>query len=77
MSQYYNPNRTKNLYDPIRHGSGQEKSTELFRLSRSKINLFIRCPRCFYLDRELGVGQPPGYPFSLGFWASTFSMRVF
>lgn len=57
MSQYYNPHRTRNLYDP--------KSTETFRLSRSKIDLFIKCPRCFYLDRRLGVGQPPGYPFSL------------
>ena len=25
----------------------------------------MRCPRCFYLDRRLGVGQPPGYPFNL------------
>lgn len=57
MSQYYNPNRKRNLYDP--------SSTEPFRLSRSKIDLFINCPRCFYLDRRLGVGQPPGYPFSL------------
>lgn len=57
MSQYYNPNRTKNLYDA--------KSNEPFRLSRSKIDLFINCPRCFYLDRKLGVAQPPGYPFSL------------
>lgn len=57
MSQYYNPNRKRNLYD--------SNSTELFRLSRSKIDLFINCPRCFYLDRRLGVAQPPGYPFSL------------
>lgn len=57
MSQYYNPHRTRNLYDA--------KSKEPFRLSRSKIDLFIKCPRCFYLDRRLGVGQPPGYPFSL------------
>lgn len=55
MSQYYNPNRKRNLYN----------SRESFRLSRSKIDLFIKCPRCFYLDRKLGVGQPPGYPFSL------------
>ena len=55
MSQYYNPNRKRNLYN----------SQEPFRLSRSKIDLFIKCPRCFYLDRKLGVGQPPGYPFSL------------
>ncbi|MDO8619210.1 MAG: PD-(D/E)XK nuclease family protein [Candidatus Daviesbacteria bacterium] len=57
MSQYYNPNRKRNLYD--------KKSKELFRLSRSKIDLFLNCPRCFYLDRKLGVAQPPGYPFSL------------
>lgn len=57
MSQYYNANRTRNKYD--------SQSVESFRLSRSKIDLFINCPRCFFLDRKLGVGQPPGYPFSL------------
>jgi hypothetical protein len=57
MSNYYNPNRTRNLYNA--------DSPELFRLSRSKIDLFINCPRCFYLDRKLGVAQPPGFPFSL------------
>ena len=57
MSQYYKANRTRNLYDPA--------STEAYRLSRSKIDLYLNCPRCFYLDRRLGVGQPPGYPFSL------------
>ncbi len=57
MSKYYNPNRKINLYLP--------GAKTPFRLSRSKIDLFIKCPRCFYLDRRLGVGQPPGYPFSL------------
>lgn len=57
MSQYYRPNRKYNLYNP--------ESSELFRLSRGKIDLFINCPRCFYLDRKLGVGQPGGFPFSL------------
>ncbi|MFA6322159.1 MAG: PD-(D/E)XK nuclease family protein [Candidatus Buchananbacteria bacterium] len=57
MSEYYNPNRSKNLYDP--------KAKTPFKLSRSKIDLFLNCPRCFYLDRRLGVGQPPGFPFSL------------
>lgn len=57
MSQYYNPNRKRNIYDP--------SSQELFRLSRGKIDDFIKCPRCFYFDRRLGVAQPPGYPFSL------------
>lgn len=57
MSEYYNPNRTKNIFNP--------ESKEPFRISRSKIDLFLNCPRCFYLDRRMGVGQPPGYPFSL------------
>lgn len=57
MSDYYNPQRKNNLYDP--------NSNIPFRLSRSKIDLFLNCPRCFYLDRKLGIGQPPGYPFSL------------
>ncbi len=57
MSQYYNPNRTKNIFAP--------NSGESFKLSRSKIDLFLNCPRCFYLDRRLGVAQPPGFPFNL------------
>lgn len=57
MSKYYNSNRKRNLYD--------SQSLEPFRISRSKIDLFLNCPRCFYLDRKLGVAQPPGYPFSL------------
>jgi len=57
MSQYYRANRKYNLYN--------SSSLELYRLSRSKIDLFINCPRCFYLDRKLGVAQPPGFPFSL------------
>lgn len=43
----------------------QRLSKEHFKLSRSKIDLFIQCPRCFYLDRVLGVPRPPGFPFSL------------
>jgi CRISPR/Cas system-associated exonuclease Cas4 (RecB family) len=51
--------RKGNLYDPLRHGSGQAP----FRISRSKIDLFLKCPRCFYLDRRLGLGRPsmPGF----------------
>lgn len=57
MTQYHKAQRTKNLYDP--------NSREPYRLSRSKLDLYVNCPRCFYLDRRLGVGRPPGYPFSL------------
>jgi RecB family exonuclease len=40
-------------------------SGEPFPLSRSKVELFLDCPRCFYLDRRLGVGRPAGFPFNL------------
>jgi len=36
-----------------------------FKLSPSKIDLFLECPRCFYLDRKLGVARPRGFPFTL------------
>lgn len=36
-----------------------------FRLSRTKIESFVQCPRCFYMDRRLGISQPPGFPFTL------------
>ena len=45
------------IYDP--------KSKEPFRLSRSKIEDFLKCPRCFYLDRRLGIGKPSMPGFSL------------
>lgn len=57
MSKFYNPRRSRNLFDP--------QSEIPFRLSRSKLDLFLNCPRCFYLDRRLGIGQPPGPPFTL------------
>lgn len=41
------------------------KSTEPYRISRSKIELFINCPRCFYLDRKFGVARPPMFPYTL------------
>ena len=69
MSKYYNPKRTRYLFDP--------KSTQPFRLSRSKIDLFIGCPKCFYLDRRLGVGQPPGFPFSLNSAVDTLLKKEF
>ncbi len=53
----YRPQRVRNLYDPL--------AIKPFKVSRSKLELFLKCARCFYLDRRLGVAQPPGYPFSL------------
>ena len=54
MSGYYSYYKPK-LYDP--------KSTESFKISRSKIDLFKECPRCFYLDKKYGISRPglPGF----------------
>lgn len=42
-----------------------KNNTQPFEISRSKIDLFLNCPRCFYFDRRFGITRPPGYPFAL------------
>lgn len=55
MNQAYK--RTRNLFDP--------KGKSPFRLSRSRLEGFVQCPRCFYLDRRLGVERPSMPAFTL------------
>ena len=57
MSPYYKGKRTRNFFKP--------DASKPFKLSRSKLDLFVNCPRCFYIDRRLGVGPPPGFPFNI------------
>ena len=52
-------------------------SKESFRISRSKIDDFLNCPRCFYLDRRLGVGKPPSFPFNLNNAVDTLLKKEF
>jgi CRISPR/Cas system-associated exonuclease Cas4 (RecB family) len=47
----------KKLYEP--------GGTEPYPLSRSKIDLFLNCPRCFCLDQRHGVGRVSGPPFTI------------
>jgi CRISPR/Cas system-associated exonuclease Cas4 (RecB family) len=61
--------RKRNLYDP--------HAEKPFRLSRTKIDLFVNCPRCFYLDRRLGVSRPPGFPFNLNSAVDTLLKNEF
>lgn len=35
------------------------------KLSRSKIELFTECPRCFWLDVKKGVKRPPPAPYTI------------
>lgn len=51
---FYTP---KSAYDP--------KSPRPYSLSRSKIDMFLKCPRCFYLEQRLGIKIPQGPAFSL------------
>jgi hypothetical protein len=35
------------------------------KLSRSKIELFLDCPRCFWLETKQGVKRPPMFPYTI------------
>jgi CRISPR/Cas system-associated exonuclease Cas4 (RecB family) len=67
MSQFYNPKRN----------SAWNYGGNKWRLSRSKIDLFIKCPRCFYIDNKLGTKQPGGFPFNLNTAVDTLLKKEF
>ena len=53
----YKYNRRNQPYNP-----GQK---EPYKLSRSRIELFKQCPRCFWLDERLKIKRPSGPPFQI------------
>jgi CRISPR/Cas system-associated exonuclease Cas4 (RecB family) len=57
------------LFDP--------QSDKPFALSRTKVELYLNCPRCFYLDRRLGIGRPAGFPFNLNSAVDTLLKKEF
>ena len=44
----------KNIYD--------NKTKNPFKISRTKIDLFFDCKRCFFLDQKFGIRRPHGTP---------------
>ncbi|HZS42851.1 MAG TPA: PD-(D/E)XK nuclease family protein [Candidatus Paceibacterota bacterium] len=54
---HYNKDKKRTIFNT--------DSKEPFKISRSKIDLFTECPRCFYLDQVLGVPRPRPFPFTL------------
>lgn len=48
-----------------------------YKISRTKIQYFLECPRCFYLDRRLGIVRPNGPGFSLNSAVDTLLKREF
>lgn len=63
----YNPNRSTDW----NYGGSK------WRLSRSKIELFTECPRCFYLDNKLGTARPRGPSFTLNSAVDTLFKKEF
>lgn len=51
-------------YNPDRHADWNYGGAK-WRLSRSKIDFFLECPRCFYLDNKLGTKRPSFPSFNL------------
>jgi len=67
VSDFYKPHR-----NPLWNYGGPR-----WRLSRSKIDLFKNCPRCFYIDNKLGTARPPGFPFNLNSAVDTLLKKEF
>ncbi|MFM8335704.1 MAG: PD-(D/E)XK nuclease family protein [Opitutaceae bacterium] len=61
--------RSRNLFDPA--------ATKPYKISRSGLELFHECPRCFYYDKRLGHSRPPGFPFNLNSAVDTLLKREF
>ncbi len=40
-------------------------SIKPIQLSPNSLNLFLECPHCFWLDKNLGIKRPPPYPYAL------------
>lgn len=43
----------------------QPGQTEAYKISRSKIELFCQCPRCFWLDTRAKITRPSSPPFNI------------
>lgn len=37
----------------------------MIKVSRSKIELFLDCPRCFWLEVKKGIKRPPSFPYTI------------
>lgn len=63
-------------YNPNRSSDWNYGGTK-WRLSRSKIEFFVECPRCFYLDNKLGTARPRGPSFTLNQAVDTLFKKEF
>jgi hypothetical protein len=61
--------RSRAPYNPL--------SAEPYGVSRSKLELFLECPRCFVMDRRHGIARPDGPPFTLNLAVDALLKREF
>jgi len=54
-----------NAYTRERNPPYRPGQKEVFKLSRSKIELFMQCRRCFWLDARVRIKRPSGPPFQI------------
>lgn len=52
-------------YTRQRSAPYQPRQVAAFKVSRSKIELFTQCPRCFWLDARLKITRPSSPPFNI------------
>lgn len=61
--------RPRMLFDP--------QAATPYAISRSGLELFSNCPRCFYFDKRLGQSRPPSLPFTLNMAVDVLLKREF
>lgn len=57
MAYGYKLKWEKGRFDPT--------SKEPYTISRSKVERFTECPRCFWIEARYGIGRPDSFPFTL------------
>ena len=63
------PFKKKGVYVP--------DSSTPYPISRTKLDNFLKCARCFYLDRRLGIRQPSGPAFAINIAVDELLKREF
>jgi len=69
MQKEFKLKRASALFNPV--------ADTPFKVSRSGIESFVQCPRCFILDRVHGIRQPSGAPFTLNCLVDTLLKKEF
>src|SRR5262249_4129894 len=57
--------RMKKQYNIKQSGLFKFDADKPFKVSRSQIEAFVECPRCFWLNHRLGIRRPSSPPFTI------------